>query len=164
MLSVKQGDIKYHFLSLWHKSAWDWTPEKEWINDDWSIVHFYLHFSAVINLRGFFSQLYDIKYPEVIQIIRSQFQVLYSHNHNDINHNGNTDIYAGGLCCFRYERVYKFMTSVHGDTKREPQFLKVNANHATLTPSQRVVHLVMFKISIHLCRLRSEKLNCMPQR
>ena len=26
MLSVKQGDIKYHFLSLWYDSAWDWTP------------------------------------------------------------------------------------------------------------------------------------------
>ena len=26
MLSVKQGDIKYHFLSLWYDSNWDWTP------------------------------------------------------------------------------------------------------------------------------------------
>ena len=25
MLSVKQGDIKYHFLSLWYESTWDWT-------------------------------------------------------------------------------------------------------------------------------------------
>ena len=25
MLSVKQGDIKYHFLSLWYDSTWDWT-------------------------------------------------------------------------------------------------------------------------------------------
>ena len=25
MLSVKQGGIKYHFLSLWHDSTWDWT-------------------------------------------------------------------------------------------------------------------------------------------
>ena len=25
MLSVKQGGIKYHFLSLWYDSAWDWT-------------------------------------------------------------------------------------------------------------------------------------------
>ena len=23
MLSVKQGDIKYHFLSLWYDSTWD---------------------------------------------------------------------------------------------------------------------------------------------
>ena len=25
MLSVKQGNIKYHFLSLWYDSTWDWT-------------------------------------------------------------------------------------------------------------------------------------------
>ena len=25
MLSVKQGDIKYHFLSLWYDLTWDWT-------------------------------------------------------------------------------------------------------------------------------------------
>ena len=24
-LSVKQGGIKYHFLSLWYDSTWDWT-------------------------------------------------------------------------------------------------------------------------------------------
>ena len=26
MLSAKQGDIKYHFLSLWYDSTWDWIP------------------------------------------------------------------------------------------------------------------------------------------
>ena len=25
MLSVKQGGNKYHFLSLWYDSTWDWT-------------------------------------------------------------------------------------------------------------------------------------------
>ena len=25
MLSVKQVGVKYHFLSLWHDLAWDWT-------------------------------------------------------------------------------------------------------------------------------------------
>ena len=25
MLSAKQGGIKYHFLSLWYDSTWDWT-------------------------------------------------------------------------------------------------------------------------------------------
>ena len=25
MLSVKQGDIKYHFLRLCYESNWDWT-------------------------------------------------------------------------------------------------------------------------------------------
>ena len=62
---------------------------------------------------------------------------------------------AVGLCCFRYERVYEFLVSVHGDTRRETQFLKPYANHTMLTLPQRVAHLVMFKISIHLCRSRS---------
>ena len=26
MLSVKQGGIKYHFLSFWYESTKDWTP------------------------------------------------------------------------------------------------------------------------------------------
>ena len=26
MLRVKQGGIKYHFLSFWYDSTWDWTP------------------------------------------------------------------------------------------------------------------------------------------
>ena len=26
MLSIKQDSIKYHFLSLWYGSTWDWTP------------------------------------------------------------------------------------------------------------------------------------------
>ena len=25
ILSAKQGGIKYHFLSLWYDSTWDWT-------------------------------------------------------------------------------------------------------------------------------------------
>ena len=25
MLSVKQGSIKYYFLSFWYDSTWDWT-------------------------------------------------------------------------------------------------------------------------------------------
>ena len=84
------------------------------------------------------------------------------YNKNDINLNSNTNTYSntGGLFRFGYERVYKFLTSVHGDTRRETQFLKAYVNHTMLTPLQRAAHLVMFKISINLCRSRSEKLNC----
>ena len=49
-------------------------------------------------------------------------------------------------------------------TRGETQFLKVYVNHTMQTPQQREAHLVMFKIAIHLLRLRSKKLNCMPQR
>ena len=32
-LSVKQGSIKYHFLSLWYDSTWDWTPVLQTIGE-----------------------------------------------------------------------------------------------------------------------------------
>ena len=32
-LSVKQGDIEYHFLSLWYDSTWDWTPVSQAIDE-----------------------------------------------------------------------------------------------------------------------------------
>ena len=33
MLSVKQGSIKYHFLSLCYDSTWDWTQVSQAIDD-----------------------------------------------------------------------------------------------------------------------------------
>ena len=33
MLSVKQDGIKYHFLSLWYDSTWDWTPVSRTIGE-----------------------------------------------------------------------------------------------------------------------------------
>ena len=33
MLNVKQGGIKYHFLSLWYDSTWDWTPVYQIISE-----------------------------------------------------------------------------------------------------------------------------------
>ena len=33
MLSVKQGAIKYYFLSLWYDSTWDWTPVSQTISE-----------------------------------------------------------------------------------------------------------------------------------
>ena len=33
MLSVKQGGIKYYFLSLWYDSTWDWTPVSRTIGE-----------------------------------------------------------------------------------------------------------------------------------
>ena len=55
---------------------------------------------------------------------------------------------TGGLCCFRYEQVYKFLTSVLDDGRGDTQFLKVYANHTMLTPPPRAAHLVMFKNSV----------------
>ena len=77
---------------------------------------------------------------------------------------------TGRLCCFKFERVYWFLTSVHGDTRRETQILKVYANHTMLTTQcWRSAHLVMFKISVgrdpknpSTC-LNVWELNSMPQ-
>ena len=33
MLSVKQGGIKYHFLSLWYNSFWDWSSVSRTISE-----------------------------------------------------------------------------------------------------------------------------------
>ena len=33
MLSVKQGGIKYHFLSLGYDSTWDWIPVSQTIGE-----------------------------------------------------------------------------------------------------------------------------------
>ena len=33
MLSVKQGGIKYHFLSLSYDSPWDWTQASQAIGE-----------------------------------------------------------------------------------------------------------------------------------
>ena len=33
MLSVKQVGIKYHFLSLWYDSTWDWTQVSQTISE-----------------------------------------------------------------------------------------------------------------------------------
>ena len=84
----------------------------------------------------------------------------------DVNNSNYTDKYSNSdkLCCFGYERVYYVLASVLDDTRWETKFLKSLANHSRLTPPQRAAYLVVFKISIHLCRSRSEKLNRHHQR
>ena len=92
---------------------------------------------------------------------QSNIMLYTTHSHNDLSHNNRN---TGGLCCFKYEWVYLLLASVHDDTRRETQFLKAYANHTMLTPPQRAVHLVMFKISINLCWSRSEKTQPPTQR
>ena len=50
MLSVKQGGIKYHFLSLWYDSTYDWTQVSRAIGE-----HSYHHVNV-------WSQIFDIIY------------------------------------------------------------------------------------------------------
>ena len=58
------------------------------------------------------------------------------------------------ILLYQIRTVYLLLASVHGDTRRETQFF------LCWPQPQRAAHLVMFKISIHLCRSRPEKLNC----
>ena len=50
MLSVKQGGIKYHFLSLWYDSTWDWTTVSRAIGE---------HLNGLVerSLKIYFSQI-----------------------------------------------------------------------------------------------------------
>ena len=41
---------------------------------------------------------------------------------------------SGRLFRFGYERVYFFLPSVLGDTRKEKQIIKAYANHTMLTP------------------------------
>ena len=41
MLSVKQGGIKYHFLSLWYDLTWDWTQVSRAIGEHSKVTIFY---------------------------------------------------------------------------------------------------------------------------
>ena len=57
---------------------------------------------------------------------------------------------------FGNERVYFFLSSVFGDTRRDTQFIEAYDDHTMLTPTLRTVHLVVSKISIHLCRSKPQ--------
>ena len=39
MQSVKQGSIKYHFLSLWYDSIWNWTQVSQAIGEHYSFIN-----------------------------------------------------------------------------------------------------------------------------
>ena len=41
MLIVKQGGIKYHFLSYWYDMTWDWTPVSQTIGEHSTKPHLY---------------------------------------------------------------------------------------------------------------------------
>ena len=84
------------------------------------------------------------------------FQLLYQHTFETILHADKINISdILGEPIFGWEVAFVLFSKT--------QFLKAYANHTMLTPPQRAAHLVMFKISIHLCRLRSENLNRMLQ-
>ena len=89
-----------------------------------------------------------------VNAIRTRFLLYTSHIHMQIQ---NTYAIAGGLCCFSYERFINFWLRfmvTQGERHTILTMLTILSDHP-----QRAAHLVMFKISIHLCRSRPEKLN-----
>ena len=69
-LSVKQGGIKYHFLSLWYDSTWDWQTLYSLIFNDFSSSESFCvliaHFSMVCILKGL-NKLIVIKFWALFQ-------------------------------------------------------------------------------------------------
>ena len=46
VLGAKQGGIKYHFLSLWYDSTWDWTPVSRIIGEFFLLQFLFLNVST----------------------------------------------------------------------------------------------------------------------
>ena len=54
MLSVKQGGIKYHFLSLWYDATWDWTQVSRAIGEHYNpLIYLNLMKKCNIMAEGF---------------------------------------------------------------------------------------------------------------
>ena len=69
MLSVKQGSIKYHFLSLWYDSTWDWTAVSRTIGEHSThsasyVISFIFNFPSLLLLlsHSFFHCVRNIMY------------------------------------------------------------------------------------------------------
>ena len=73
MLSVKQGDIRYHFLSFWYDSTWDWNPVT------WTIGEHSTH-----SANG--SRTKDTK----ILLFLIKHYTIKTYNNNNNNNNNNT--------------------------------------------------------------------------
>ena len=58
MLSVEQDSIKYHFLSLWYDSTWDWTQISRTIGK---------HFNHHANVRVLLCQCPGIEYLGILE-------------------------------------------------------------------------------------------------
>ena len=61
MLSIKQGSVKYHFLSLWYDSTWDWTLIFQAIGE---------HSSHLANVRLMLIYIYIYIYIYVCVCVR----------------------------------------------------------------------------------------------
>ena len=81
MLSVKQGGIKYHFLSLWYDSTWDWTQVSRAIGEHSNpYIYIYIYRNLYQCWRGkdeliiiFFSRPLLLDVP----VLADQWELMY---------------------------------------------------------------------------------------
>ena len=66
MLSVKQGGIKYHFLSLWYDLTWDWTQVSRTIGEHSNRWDKFLLFMAKFWVLGFSWQNFWVLYIKIL--------------------------------------------------------------------------------------------------
>ena len=88
MLSAKQGGIKYHFLSLWYDSTWDWTQVSRTIGEHSNpLVNMTIllknNFKPPSNKKYFFNDFFPQKKT-------SSFSVGLSLNQNKALNQGRT--------------------------------------------------------------------------
>ena len=84
-----QGGIKYHFLSLWYDSTWDWTPISKMIGE---------HSNYKANGQNIEKILEDLRKLAVTQTPLKNSQLILwktpkAVNNNNNNNNNNDDYY-----------------------------------------------------------------------
>ena len=73
MLSVKQGGIKYHFLSLWYDSTWDWTQVSRALAN--TLTHRPIYINIYIYIFFFFLCIYIYIYIYILWFVLMQLHI-----------------------------------------------------------------------------------------
>ena len=63
MLSIKQSNIKYHFLNLWYNLTWDWTQVSQDIgkhSNHYANVQYNSKYKKKLKSMKIFSYLFSI--------------------------------------------------------------------------------------------------------
>ena len=68
MQSVKQGNIKYHFLSLWYDSICDWTQVSWAIGEHPNQQKNPKYYHALVKNWSSFTKIYSITYKTLINL------------------------------------------------------------------------------------------------
>ena len=103
MLSVKQGGIKYHVLSLWYDSTWHWTPVSRATGahpplSQWAVIYIYIlhcyyewlclkfNVKTFLNLRNFQYFIYENAVRSRAGCVAGSFTLF-----SDMGHRRNID-------------------------------------------------------------------------